>query len=163
MKFDELDRQIVRNLHTDGRMSNVEIARRIGVSESAVRKRIDHLIQNELIKVRAVVNAAHLGYQTAALVAISVEMGRIEEVAQALMNMPEVRYVAIVTGAQDILIEAVFTSNQALLVFLENRLGQVPGIRSTDTMIVPKVLKTQAEWEPPAALSVDVVGSAPRS
>lgn len=152
-KFDELDRQIVLLLQKDGRISNSEIARRTGVTEGTVRRRIERLVHDKVIRIAAVANPFKIGLPTVALISIDADLTRLQEVAMALVAMKEVRYVGYATGAHDIVIEAIFPNNAALLQFVSDRLSRIPGIRRTETSIQLDVLKRSYEWEIPPAPS----------
>lgn len=149
-KFDELDRQIVALLQRDGRTSNSKIARRVGVTEGTVRRRIEQLVRDKVIRIAAVANPFKIGLSTVALISIDADLPKMQEVAMALVAMKEVRYVGYATGAHDIIIEAIFPNNAALLQFVSDRLSRIPGIVRTETSIQLDVLKRSYEWEIPA-------------
>jgi Lrp/AsnC family transcriptional regulator for asnA, asnC and gidA len=155
--IDDLDRKIISLLQRDGRMSNSEIARQLGVAEGTVRRRVERLVQEEIIRIAAVANPFKIGLNTVALISIDVDLPKLVDVAQELVRMKEVRYVGYATGAHDIIIECLFPSNQALLRFLAERLATVPGIRRTETSIQLDILKRSYEWEipPPAELGMN--------
>ena len=101
--LDKIDREIIRLLNEDGRMSCAEIARRLGgVSPRTVRHRVESLIGRNIIKVRAIVNPVALGYHVMADVLIEVEPGRVREVAEAVAAFYQVSYVACATGDTDV-------------------------------------------------------------
>lgn len=152
-KFDELDRQIVILLQKDGRVSNSEIARHVGVTEGTVRRRIERLVREKVIRIAAVANPFKIGLPTVALISVDADLARMQEVAMALVAMKEVRYVGYATGAHDIVIEAIFPNNAALLQFVSDRLSRIPGITRTETSIQLDVLKRSYEWEIPPAPS----------
>ena len=133
--MDELDGRIIEILQKDGRASNAHIAREVGVSEGTVRRRLRRLIQDGVIDVIAVPNLEKMGYRTAALVGLQTDPGRIDSVADALSQLPEVHFVALTTGAQDIFIWVALGSSEELGEFLRNRVGVVPGVRRTETYV----------------------------
>lgn len=147
--IDALDRQIIAILQRDGRTPNVEIARQLGVAEGTVRRRIERLVQEGIIKIAAVANPFKIGLGTVALIHVDVELPKVKEVAEKLVHMQEVRYVAYATGGHDIIIEAIFPSNQKLLEFLRDKLSPIPGIRQLETSIQLEILKRSYEWEIP--------------
>lgn len=133
--MDELDGRIIEILQKDGRASNAHIAREVGVSEGTVRRRLRRLIQDGVIDVIAVPNLEKMGYKTAALVGLQTDPGRIDSVADALSQLPEVHFVALTTGAQDIFIWVALGSSEELGEFLRNRVGVIPGVRRTETYV----------------------------
>jgi len=148
--IDAMDRKIIALLQEDGRMSNTEIARRLGVAEGTIRRRLDRLVSEDFIKIAAIPNPFRVGMGTVALIHLDVELTHLEEVAARLVEMPCVRVVAYATGESDIVVEAIFSSNQDLLVFLKDRIPRIPGIRNAHTSILLKLLKRSYEWELPA-------------
>ena len=147
-RLDPLDMKVVSLLQHDGRASNAEIARRLGVSEGTIRRRIGSLTSAGVIRVVAVTNPFAVGLNTLVLIHLSVEVTAWRSVADALVKMPETRYVAYSTGEHDMTIEALFPSNHELLLFLRDRLSQVPGIVRVETTIQLEVLKRNYEWWP---------------
>jgi len=133
--MDELDGRIIEILQKDGRASNAHIAREVGVSEGTVRRRLRRLIQDGVIDVIAVPNLEKMGFKTAALVGLQTDPGRIDNVADALGQLPEVHFVALTTGAQDIFIWVALGTSEELGEFLRNRVGVIPGVRRTETYV----------------------------
>lgn len=149
-KLDHQDVAIVDLLMEDGRMSCAEIARRIGgISERAVRYRIARLVREGVIRVLAIPNPKVLGYPVVADVMIEVEPGHIQEVAERLRRYDCVSYVACSTGDRDVSIQVVARDNAELYRFVTEVVGQVPGVRRTETYLVPIILKDVYEWRIP--------------
>ncbi|MHB1296354.1 MAG: response regulator [Anaerolineae bacterium] len=158
--MDETDRQIIAVLHENGRRSNVEVARELGVSEGTVRKRVDRLLASGLLKVVGVVDPRAAGYATRVLIFLRVELVHLDRLAHLLSDRSEVVSVYCVTGEHDIVAEAVFTSDEALMTFLTGTLAGWGGVLSTTTRHVPSVVKHGYEWSlpqppPPTILVVD--------
>lgn len=147
--IDDLDRQIIAILQHDGRTPNVEIARRLGIAEGTVRRRIERLVRERIIKIAAVANPFKIGLDTVTMIHVDVELPKLKEVAETLVCMKEVRYVAYATGGHDIIIEAVFPTNQDLLKFLRDKLAHIPGLRQLETSVQLEVLKRTYEWDIP--------------
>ena len=149
-KVNALDVAIVDLLMEDGRLSCAEIARRIGgVSERAVRYRIARLVREGVIRVSAIPNPKALGFPVVADVMIEVEPGHIQEVAGKLREYECVSYVACSTGDRDVSIQVVARDNAELYHFVTDVVGKVPGVRRTETYLVPMILKDVYEWRIP--------------
>jgi Lrp/AsnC family transcriptional regulator for asnA, asnC and gidA len=149
-KLDRLDTTIVELLMEDGRMSCAELARRIGgVSERAVRYRIDRLVHREVIRISAIPRPQALGYGVVADVWLEVEPSQIMEVAQRMATYDCVSYVACSTGEHDVSIQVVARDNAELYSFVTEVLGLVPGVRKTTTLLVPVIVKDVYEWRIP--------------
>ena len=146
--LDLLDRRIIRLLQQDGRVPAADIARQLQVSERTVRNRIVRMREQGAVLPTLVVNPKYFGYQMAVDVFCEVDMARMQEVGSALGQLPEVNYVAYSTGDQDISIQAVLESSDAVYEFVQ-RLTSIPGIRRTRTVLVPRILKDTYQWIPP--------------
>jgi Lrp/AsnC family transcriptional regulator for asnA, asnC and gidA len=150
--LDETDLQTIRLLQEDGRLSNSEIARRIGVSEPTVRKRIERLIQDEIIKVVAVLNPRRAGYAAGALVGIRTYPGRTQEVGEQLVLLNEVIYVGYITGRFDLLVEVLLHDEDEMFVFLTRRLRDFSGISAVETFHVLRNEKINYDWKLPVEM-----------
>ena len=133
--MDELDTRIIKLLQVDGRASNARIAREVGVSEGTVRRRLRHLIQDDVVKVIAVPNLEQMGYGTAALIGIQTDPGKVDEVAESIAALEEVHYVSITTGAWDIFTWVGLESTEKLGAFIRGEVGTIPGVRRTETFV----------------------------
>ena len=147
--LDSTDLAIVRLLQDQGRTTNAHIARVLGVSEPTVRKRIDRLTQDEIIKVVAVLNPGKTGYRTDVLIGISVAPGNLLAVGEALSRREEVVYLGYTTGRHDILVEMLFRDDEALFAFLDQQLPALGPIVSTETYHVLRTGKINYDWKLP--------------
>jgi Lrp/AsnC family transcriptional regulator for asnA, asnC and gidA len=153
--IDEVDRQILLHLQRDGRLTNSEIGRRLGLAEGTIRRRIDRMLAEGVVHIAAVANPFKIGLPIVVLIGIEVDPPRMAEAAGRLVEMPQVRYVGYSTGTYDIIVEALFPSNQALLHFLTDELAKIRGIRKTETSLQLDVLKRSYEWQiPPVGVEV---------
>lgn len=151
VKIDAVDKKISDLLLEDGRMSCSEIAKRIGgISERAVRYRIDKLIENQIISIHGNVNARGLGLEVFADVFIEVEPSRVQEIAGMLAKYEAVSYVACSTGDRDISIQVFANNNKDLYNFVTEVVGQIPGVRKTHTSFVPIIVKDDHLWHIPS-------------
>ena len=148
--LDATDIAILRRLQDQGRTPTAQIARGLGLSEPTVRKRIDRLFQDEIIKVVAVLNPRKTGYASDVLVGIRVAPGKIREVGQALSKLDHVVYLGYTTGRNDILVEMLFRDDERLFYFLEEELPSLHGILSTETSHVLHAEKINYDWKLPA-------------
>jgi len=139
--MDELDRKIIGILQQDGRASNAKIARQLGVSEGTIRRRLKRLIMDEAIQVRALPEPSKLGYTTEAIVALQVDPGKIEDVAAALAKAPEAMNVSITTGAFDLFAWVALPAPEDLHNFLLGTIGNIPGVRHSETFVTMSVKK----------------------
>ncbi len=151
--IDPTDRQIIRELQANGRRSNVEIARALGLSEATVRKRIDRLLSEGVIRITATLDPTQLGWSVHVLIALRVEPGHLDAVGQQLAAFPMVRSVTLATGDHDLFVQACFPANENLLQFLTVDLAGIPGITRTTTHHLLRVIKDMADWRLPETTS----------
>ena len=141
--MDETDRSIVGILETSGRASNATIARRVGVSEGTVRRRLKHLIEKKAITITAIPDPKWMGYDSEALIGVQVDPDKIDEVASKLSSLSNTRWVAITTGSYDVFAWATVIDAQALGAFLREEVGTITGVRRTETFVNLSVVKRQ--------------------
>ncbi len=152
--IDELDRQILECLREDARMHCSEIARRIGnITDRAIRNRLDKLVKEGFIAITAGAMPEKLGFVISADIAIDVEPGMTQQVAQSLIILDEVNYVAMTTGDSDISTSVVAVSMGELQTFISDKLHSIPGVRKTKTQVLTNVLKQSCDWRFPESLS----------
>jgi Lrp/AsnC family transcriptional regulator for asnA, asnC and gidA len=159
-RIDAVDRCIILLLQLNGRRSNVDIARAIGVAEATVRKRIDRLLSEGVIRIVAMPTLDKVGMEIETITMLKIDLQQVDQISETLAAMKEVRAVKYTTGEADIVVEAVFSSDEDLLRFLTHRLASIPGIRGTATSHVLKTIKQTSDWilpreGPPLILVVD--------
>lgn len=144
--LDEIERGMIELLQRDGRMSAAELARNLGVSELTARRKLSRLVDDEVIRVVAMVDPFDVGYETPVIIGLKVVRSKIEQVAEALSRHPSVRYVGASTGRIDLIVEVVARTNQDLATFLVEFLAGVDGIIETETHLIVKIFKQAWEW-----------------
>lgn len=147
--IDSTDRAIIGILQQNGRTSNREIARTLDVSEATIRNRVARLVDEGLINIVAVPTPKAVGLSMSAIIGISVEMRRLDDVVDTVVGYGEVRYLGLSTGRHDIMIEAFFEDQEHMLQFVTKKLGQLDGVLNVDTSVILKVGKFSYEWEIP--------------
>lgn len=148
--LDDLDAAIVVALQEDGRQSNARIARRLGVSEPTVRKRIERLIRDGFIKVTATIDPRRTPYAVDVIIAIKTRPGSALAIARELAGLEETVYVGYTTGRYDLIVEVLLRTDEDLLAFLTERLPTYDGILSTETFHVVHTGKINYDWKLPA-------------
>jgi len=142
--LDEIDRAIVERLQADGRMPYTRLGSAVGLSEAAVRQRVQRLIDAGTIQVVAVTDPLQLGYRRMAMIGVRAE-GDTSEIAGKLEAFPDIDYLVITAGSFDLIAEVVVEDDAALLE-LTNRIRAVPGVRSTETFIYLSMVKQTYAW-----------------
>lgn len=147
----ETDRTIIRLLQQDARMSYAEVSRATRIPESTVRRRMERLQQQGVIEFAMVADPARLGFEIRAMVGLSIDQRRLQEIAATLRGLSEVTFAAFLTGTFDIVMHIVVPSQQSLVTFLTERLAVIPGVRSAETLLMPYIIKPATTWMLPGA------------
>ncbi len=145
VKLDKTEREVIKLLQRDGRMSFVDMAKEIGVTEGTIRRKFNRLMEEQILKIAAVANPFVIGFHTPAIIGLNVETSKLEKVVEQLCGLDKVRYVSTTTGIFDIVIECHFSSNQELYRFIVEGLGRIEGITDTNTSLVLHVYKNTFE------------------
>jgi Lrp/AsnC family transcriptional regulator, regulator for asnA, asnC and gidA len=143
--LDDIAKQIIEQLQQDGRMPYSTIGKIVGLSEAAVRQRVQRLSDAGVIQIVAVTDPMQVGLFRQAMIAINVD-GPIEPVADALADMDEIDYVVICAGRFDILCEAICTDDETLLDLISNRIRTIEGVRNAETLVYLKLRKQSYQW-----------------
>ncbi len=143
--LDETSKAIIEQLQQDGRRSYAAIGKQVGLSEAAVRQRVQRLIENGVMQVVAVTDPLQLGFARQAMVGIEVT-GALEPVADALAEMNEVDYVVITAGTYDLLVEVVCESDEHLLALISEKIRRINGVSRTETFMYLKLRKQTYSW-----------------
>jgi Lrp/AsnC family transcriptional regulator for asnA, asnC and gidA len=152
-RLDSIDAQIVSLLHEDGRMSSTEIVRRIGyVTERIVRHRIKRLVDEGVIRVRAIVTPPAIGYAVTADVWLQTDATLTTQVAAQLTRLDQVSYVSYSTGEQNISLQIHAVDLPELHHLVNEVISRMPGVRRATISIIPFTLKDIDQWEIPPQL-----------
>ena len=144
--MDSIDQLILRALQEDGRTSFTTIATQAGVSETTIRARYRHLLDQGIVRTVGVVDPYALGFQAPAILGIHVEPGEIDRVARAIAALPEVSYVVMTLGAFDIFVE-VFCRDMPHLTHVVTQVIQlIPGVQRTETLMISRSYKLAYRW-----------------
>ena len=147
--LDCTDQAILEALSRDARASSADIARQTHIPERTVHHRLRRLLEAEVIKTTVVVNPRAFGYALAVDIFCELEPGYMNQAVELLLPMPEISYLALSTGDQDISLQALFKTIDEMQAFITHKLHQVPGMRRTRTVLIPQILKDTYEWHPP--------------
>jgi Lrp/AsnC family transcriptional regulator, regulator for asnA, asnC and gidA len=143
--LDDANRAIIEQLQADGRRSYAAIATAVGLSEAAVRQRVQRLLDSGVMQIVAVTDPMQLGFARQAMVGVRAD-GDLAEVADKLAALPEVDYVVVTAGSFDLLVEVVCNNDEHLLSLLNNSIRAVPGVRDSETFVYLKLAKQTYTW-----------------
>jgi len=143
--IDDVAKRIIEELQRDGRRSYAALAKSVGLSEAAVRQRVQRLIDTGVMQVVAVTDPLQVGFTRQAMVGLRVAGDPIE-VADRLAEIDEVDYVVLTAGSFDILLEVVCEDDDHLLRLLSERIRSLPGVRDTETFVYLRLAKQSYSW-----------------
>ncbi len=142
---DDVSRAIIEQLQADGRRSYASIGQAVGLSEAAVRQRVQKLIDSGVMQIVAVTDPMQIGFARQAMVGISVS-GDIEAVAAKLAQIPEVDYLVVTAGSWDILAEIVVEDDDHLLQVVNRNIRSLDGVERTESWLYLKLAKQTYNW-----------------
>jgi Lrp/AsnC family transcriptional regulator for asnA, asnC and gidA len=142
--LDDVSRAIIEQLQEDGRRSYARIAAAVGLSEAAVRQRVQRLLDTGVMQIVAVTDPMQVGFSRQAMIGVKAR-GDTRTVADALAAFDEVDYVVISAGSLDLLVEVVCTDDGQLLDTV-SRIRAVDGVVSTETFLYLGLRKQTYAW-----------------
>jgi Lrp/AsnC family transcriptional regulator for asnA, asnC and gidA len=142
---DDVGKRLIEELQQDGRRSYAALAKTVGLSEAAVRQRVQRMVDSGLMQVVAVTDPLQVGFHRQAMIGLRVE-GDLVRVADEIAKIDEVDYVVITAGSFDILLELVCEDDGHLLRVLSERIRTLPGVRDTETFVYLKLAKQTYAW-----------------
>jgi len=144
-QLDDISKEILEQLQHDGRKPYSEIAKIVGLSEAAVRQRMQKMTDSGIMQVVAVTDPLQLGFYRQAMIGIRCT-GDMTSIADALSAMPECDYVVMTAGSFDILVEVVVENDQDLIDVLNTKIRSLPGVIATETFVYLKLHKQFYNW-----------------
>ena len=145
MQLDDLSKAIIEKLQQDGRRSYAGIGKAVGLSEAAVRQRVQRMVDAGVMQIVAVTDPMQLGFARQAMIGIKCT-GDTLKVAQQLATIAEVDYIVLTAGSFDAIAEVVCEDDDGLLELLNTKIRAVPGVMSTETLVYLKLVKQQYNW-----------------
>lgn len=143
--LDETSKAIVAQLQDDGRKSYAEIGKAVGLSEAAVRQRVQKLTDAGVMQIVAVTDPMQLGFYRQAMIGIRTS-GDARVIADQLAEHPSVEYLVLTAGSFDILVEVVCEDDSQLIEVLHSEIRQLDGVVSTETFVYLELKKQQYNW-----------------
>jgi len=143
--IDDLDKAIIRELQRDGRMAYAQLAPLVGLSQAAVRQRVQRLVETGIVQVVAVTDPQRLGFTVQAMVGLRAT-GDLRRLAERLAAVEEIDYVVVTAGSFDLLLEVVCADNDALLELLDREVRSVEGVVSAEVFTYLHLEKQTYSW-----------------
>ena len=143
--LDSVDRRIVELLQRDGRRPYGAIANDVGLSEAAVRRRVQRLRDSGVMQIVAITDPLQLGYGREALIGVRVQ-GDVRTVADKIASIEEANYVVMTAGSFDIIAEVIAVDDNALVHLLNDSIRSIPGVTEVETFLYLKLAKQTYAW-----------------
>ena len=143
--LDDISKRIIEQLQVDGRQSYAAIGKAVGLSEAAVRQRVQRLQEAGVMQIVAVTDPLTLGFRRQAMIGIRCT-GDTTRVAEKLAAIESVDYVVLTAGSFDAIVEVVCEDDDDLLDLLNTQIRALPGVISTETLVYLKLVKQQYNW-----------------
>ena len=143
--MDAIDRRIIGLLQVDGRRAYGAIALELGLSEAAVRRRVQRLRDSGVMQIVAITDPLQLGFGREALVGIRVH-GDVRLVADKIAAIREANYVVMTAGSFDIIAEVIAVDDNALVHLLNDSIRSIPGVTEVETFLYLKLSKQTYNW-----------------
>ena len=148
--LDDVSMAIIEQLQEDGRRAYATIGKAVGLSEAAVRQRVQKLVDTGVMQIVAVTDPMQLGFAKQAMVAVTVT-GDVEKVAAELERLDEVDYIVVTAGSFDLLVEVVVEDDAHLLDLVNGRIRAITGVTRTESFLYLKLVKQTYNWGTRAA------------
>ena len=143
-QLDDLSKQIIEKLQQDGRRSYAGIGKAVGLSEAAVRQRVQRMVDAGVMQIVAVTDPMQVGFPRQAMVGVRAR-GDVRSTADRLASLPEVDYVVVTAGSFDVILEIVCEDDEHLLDSVA-RIRAVEGVVSTETFVYLGLRKQTYAW-----------------
>ncbi len=143
--LDQLNKALIEQLQQDGRRSYAALAKAVGLSEPAVRQRVQKLLDAGVMQIVAVTDPLMLGFARQAMIGIRAD-GDLRAIGGHLAALEEIDYVVICTGSFDLLVELVVSDDEQLLDILNDAIRAIPGVRDTEVFVYLKLVKQTYTW-----------------
>ncbi|MGI8678549.1 MAG: Lrp/AsnC family transcriptional regulator [Jatrophihabitans sp.] len=142
---DDTSRAIIEQLQEDGRRPYASIGKAVGLSEAAVRQRVQKLVDTGVMQIVAVTDPMRTGLARQAMIAISTS-GDVEKIADTLAEIDEVDYIVVTAGSVDLIVEIVVEDDAHLLELVNTRIRTIDGVLRTESFVYLKLVKQTYNW-----------------
>ncbi len=143
--LDEISKRIIEELQTDGRKPYAAVGKAVGLSEAAVRQRVQRLQESGVIQIVAVTDPVQVGFTRQAMLGVRTESD-VLVIADRISALEGVDYVVVTTGTYDLLVEVYAENDESLLHLINNGVRAIDGVISTETFVYLRLHKQLYNW-----------------
>ena len=133
--IDSIDQLLISLLADNARQTSEALAKQLGVNPSTVRRRLQVLLKNEVIRIVALPDPDMIGLSFRAVIAFDVAHEKLDSVVEQLQLRPEVQWLSITTGRFDVIAIVWFPSSEEFFTFIQTEVGALEGVRDTETFV----------------------------
>ncbi len=145
--LDDFDKKLLAYLMEDASQTNTAIARKLNVSDGTVRNRIQRLIDQDVLKIVAIVNPWKIGHRHQLISGLEVDLDKITAICNALAEFSEVTYISYTTGLYDLMMVSAFTNEEEMFHFFTQKMAKIEGIRHVSSSHVLKAIKRTFRYD----------------
>jgi DNA-binding Lrp family transcriptional regulator len=137
----DLNRKIITSLKRDGRCSYAKLAKELGVNVATATKRVEKMLQEDVITIETVLNPFKFGFNAHAFISLDIDLSKVDQVCAHLVSNPNISLLATVFGRFDVIIIADFPTWETLQEFITRELPGINGISRIDTFPIIEIKK----------------------
>ncbi len=138
---DDIDRRLIEDLKVDGRISFTALATKYGLSLATISRRVNALIENQVIRITVFISNSLLGHTVVAIVGLQVDLKRVDEICTRVSGYPQVESVMMLTSGYNILATVIVPDLKSLYRFIVSELANVDGILYVEPLIRADLIK----------------------
>jgi len=146
--MDQLDTTILNALRKDARRPYTEVAQELGISEGTVRNRVNRMLENKTVQFVGLIDPNQLGYDSPAMIGVTVQSNLLDTAAKDIALFPEVSYFVMFSGEFDLIVEVLCHDREEFATFLNQKLRQVEGVLRTQSFMILRTFKMAHDAEP---------------
>ena len=144
--IDAIDSKMINLLQKDGRLSNIEMAKQLGISEATVRARLKRLMDEGFIQIVAVSNPFKLGFEITGDIYIHVDMKKVQKIIKELKKIKALWYIVMTTGSSNINAEFVVRTLEDLNDLVYSQISNIDGVRRVEISVIMNYIKRNYEF-----------------
>lgn len=160
---DEVDLNLIRTLQDDPRASYADLARLTGVSQTTARRRVEALLESQVITPAMIPDLHQLGFTTSGFVALNIDANRLYEIAAHIRDLPEVTSLHMTFGRFDLMLFVAQPSLAALREFVVEKIAPISGVMHSEVLISSNILKVLGNWRVPVESVLSNVEAGPNA
>jgi Lrp/AsnC family transcriptional regulator, regulator for asnA, asnC and gidA len=141
IKIDALTRRIIIALIRDGRYSYIKLAKELDIKPITVARRVEAMLKDDIIAISAVPNPINMGYKVMAVVALDVELSKVESICAQLVGNPNISSISTTYGRFDVILFAEYRNVEMMYKMVREEIPSIEGVKSIETYLISEMKK----------------------